>query len=149
MSVDADTFPDVTETYHPWRTLRYMPHIDVQWVRLPDGLLALCDGETIWMDHRQGQAQRRSSVAHEIEHLHAGDVGCQPTAVERQVEEAAARKLVPLVALAEAIVWAMSEEELALDLWVDLDIVRTRLATLTKDEQAYIDDVIARREGAL
>ena len=126
-----------------------MPHVDVQWVSLPEGVLALCDGETIWMDHRQGQAQRRSSVAHEIEHLHAGDSGCQQSSVERQIEEAAARKLVPLVALAEAIVWAMSEEELALDLWVDLGIVRTRLATLTNDEQAYIEGVIARREEAL
>ena len=126
-----------------------MPHIDVQWVPLPEGVLSNTDGQTIWMDHRQGQAQRRSSVAHEIEHLHAGDTACQPGAVERQIEEAAARKLVPLVALAEAIVWAMSEEELALDLWVDLDIIRTRLATLTKEEQAYVDTVIARREEPL
>ena len=140
----------MTETpYHPWRELRGMPHIDVQWVDLPDGYLALSDEDTIWMERRQRQAQRRSTLAHELEHRRQGHVGCQPPAIEAQVEEAAARRLIPLAALAEAIVWSMSHEELSLELWVDLGMVHTRLRTLSRDEQAYIDDVIARREEAL
>lgn len=136
-------------TYHPWRELRSRPHLTLEWTELPDGYLAVSDEDTIWMERRQRQAQRRSTLTHELVHRDHGDVGCQPPAVEAQVEEIAARKLIPLAALAEAIVWAMSEEELALDLWVDLGMVRTRLATLTDEETAYIDDVITRREAAL
>jgi hypothetical protein len=137
------------EMYHPWRALRAMTHVDVQWVELPDGVLALGDGETVWMDRRQRQAQRRSTIAHELEHLSAGDTGCQSPAVERRIDEVAAAKLVSLDQLAEAIVWAMSEEELALDLWVDVDVVRTRLGSLTEEERDAIDRVIAAREESL
>lgn len=146
----APTVADMTTTpYHPWRELREMTHIDVQWVDLPDGHLALSDEDTIWMERRQRQAQRRSTLAHELEHRRLGHVGCQPASVEAAVEEAAARRLIPLVALAEAVVWSMSHEELSLELWVDLGMVHTRLRTLSASEQTYIEDVIARREEAL
>lgn len=138
-----------TMTYHPWRHLRSQPHLTLEWTELPDGYLAVSSADTIWMEQRQRQAQRRSTLTHELVHREHGDVGCQPPSVEAQVEEVAARKLIPLAALAEAIVWAMSEEELAVDLWVDLGMVHTRLATLTTEESGYIEDVINRREAAL
>lgn len=122
--------------YHPWRDLREMDDVEVLWTDLPDGLLALTDGDTIWMERRQPQAQRRSTLAHELAHRAAGHVGCQPPAVEAEVEAAAARRLVPLDALIHAALWARGIEELADDLWVDVGIVHTRLATLTDDERA-------------
>lgn len=116
---------------------------------LPDGILGLTDGDRIWLDRRQRQAQKRSTLTHELEHMERGHRGCQPPAIEAEVEDAAARKLITLTALAEAIVWATCEDELAQDLWVDRAMVRTRLERLTADERVYIDDVIARREAAL
>ncbi len=135
--------------FHPWRTLRTMPEVELHLVELPDGVLGATDGERIWLERRQRQAQRRSTLTHELEHLERGHTGCQSPAVEADVEDAAARKLIPLTALAEAIVWANSEVELAQDLWVDLAMVRTRLARLTPEEHGYIEDLIARREAAL
>lgn len=135
--------------FHPWRVLRAWPEVELHLVDLPEGILGATDGERIWLDRRQRQAQRRSTLTHELEHLERGHAGCQTPAVEADVEDAAARKLIPLTALAEAIVWANSEVELAQDLWVDLAMVRTRLARLTVDEHAYIEDLIARREAAL
>ncbi|MCV2395968.1 ImmA/IrrE family metallo-endopeptidase [Actinotalea sp. M2MS4P-6] len=135
--------------FHPWRALADRPEVEVHLADLPDGILGTTDGEHIWLDRRQQQAQRRSTLTHELEHLERGHAGCQPAAVEAEVEAAAARKLIPLVALAEAIVWACCEAELAQDLWVDPAMVRTRLMNLTREERDYIENVIALREEAL
>jgi len=135
--------------FHPWRALRERPTVQLHMIDLPDGVLGATDGEHIWIERRQRQAQRRSTLAHELEHLDRGHTGCQPAAIELEVEAAAARKLIPLTALAEAIVWASCEDELAQDLWVDRAMVRVRLSTLTDEERVYIEDVIARREAAL
>lgn len=134
---------------HPWRLLRQMPHLIVHWCHLPDGQVGCTDGTNIWLDRRQRQAQRRSTLAHELEHIERGHDECQVGAVEMTVEIAAARKLIPLVALAEAIVWSQDEHELAEDLWVDVAMVRTRLMSLSDEEHAYVEDVLARREAAL
>ena len=53
------------------------------------------------------------------------------------------------VPLAEAYLWVMSEGEMAVDLWVDLDVVHARLATLAREEHAWIDAVLARQEDSL
>lgn len=135
--------------FHPWRALRNRPEVALHLVELPEGILGATDGERIWLDRRQRQAQRRCTLTHELEHLERGHTGCQPPAIEAQVEAAAARKLIPLVALAEAIVWASCEAELAQDLWVDVAMVRARLASLTLEERDYIEGVVARREAAL
>lgn len=116
------------------------------WCNLPVGVMALQEGDRIWMDRDLLQSERRSTLAHELEHRDRGHVGCQSRTVECAVEQAAARQLISLPMLAEAIVWSTDEEELADELWVDVDMVRARLAALTDDEKAYIDGVIAKRE---
>ena len=122
--------------YHPWRVLRAMTEIEIVWTALPPGVLALRDGSTIWMDPRQRQAQRRSSIAHEIAHVLAGHEGCQPRAIEREVEEEAARRLVAIEDLVSGVQWCRGLHELADELGVDVSIVRARLATLTRSERA-------------
>lgn len=126
-----------------------MADVEVVWTRLPGDTAAMTDGGTIWIDPRLTQAQRRCTIEHERQHLLAGhDSACTPM-LERQVEAAAARELISLARLAHAIVWSQDEQELADELWVDVDMVRARLAALDDDERAYIDDVIARQEAAL
>lgn len=126
-----------------------MAGVEVVWTHLPGDAAALTDGGTIWIDPRLTQAQRRSTIEHERQHLLAGHgTACTPV-LERRVEVAAARELISLSRLAHAIVWSQDERELADELWVDVDMVRARLAALTAAERAYIDDVIARREASL
>lgn len=126
--------------FHPWRRLRDLTHIDVRWCHLPDGILAETDGDTIWMDRRQSQRQKRSTLAHELAHITRGIPCSADEREEQRVEQIAAQHLIPLVALAEAIAWSMDENDLADDLWVDPAMVRARLDGLSDAEKAYIED---------
>lgn len=129
--------------FHPWRRLRHLTHLDVQWTELPGDEVGRTDGATIWLDPRQPQRQRRCTLLHELIHADRGVECGVDEGEERVVEQLAARHLIPLVALAEGIAWASDEEELAEDLWVDAEMVRARLAGLTEPERRYIEDRIA------
>lgn len=131
--------------HHPWRAFRALSEWTLRWV---DHLPARQLGETSWPDrtvsmaHGQDQAQRRCTIAHETEHILRGSVheACTDHE-ERAVEEAVARKLITLEALADALVWCISDDlrELADELWVDMDIVRARLRALTLEEGHELD----------
>lgn len=124
--------------WHPWRALRNLPWIDIVWTPLPGSTAAVTDGHTIWIDPRLTQAQRRSTIEHERQHVLAGHgTACTP-ALERRVEQAAARQLITLDRLVDALVWARDEHELADELWVDVDMARARLAGLTEQERAFV-----------
>lgn len=94
--------------------------------------------KVITLDVRLTQAQRRCTLAHEIEHVGGGHVGPQPPAVERAVERAAARKLIELSDLADALHWTSDAHELAEVLWVDASVLSARLDALTNGERAAI-----------
>lgn len=99
------------------------------------------------MDPRQTQAERRCTLTHELEHADRGhSMGCVSSAEERAVCEAAARTLIPVEDLAEAILWSHDEASLADSLWVDVQTVRDRLASLNDDEAAYIECRVRERE---
>lgn len=116
--------------YHPWRELAALTPVLVSWARLPQGVWGATDGgHRIWLDDRLGQAERRCTLAHELEHVRRGHTGCQPPAVEASVEHHAARRLIPDVhALADALVWARGDlYEAAEELWVDHQTLEARL----------------------
>lgn len=71
---------------------------------------------------------------HCVAHLH--------DAVRR---ESAARVLVPVALLAEAVEWASEVTALAEHLEVDLPLLQTRLDSLTACERDYLREVAARR----
>lgn len=89
------------------------------------------------------QAQRRSTLAHELVHAERGDVACcsgwHEGKQERRVERTAARRLISVDALVDALLWADDERELAEVLWVDVDTVRARLDGLTAVEKQTIE----------
>lgn len=108
------------------------------------------DTGVIWIGTGLTQAERRSTLAHELVHAARGDTACctgwHEGKQERRVSEIAARRLIPLTRLVEALLWSMDELELAEELWVDVDTVRSRLATLTPGERAEIDARLWARE---
>lgn len=106
------------------------------------GVLGLTDGRRqIYLHPHQSQAQRRSTLAHELAHIELGHLlGCTPHE-EREASALAAGWLVPLDRLVDAARWARSVEELADELWVDVDTVLTRLSTLAETEQHEVGRV--------
>lgn len=123
--------------YHPWRALRDLwSHVRVEHTDdLPAGRRADTNGiDEIRMRQRLLQVERRCSLAHEVIHLERGDTGACPPAVEAEVNQEAARRLIPWEHLLDAVQWARSEEELADELWVTVKILRARAETLHADE---------------
>lgn len=103
------------------------------------GVLGLTDGRRrIYLHPHQSQAQRRSTLAHELAHVELRHGPGGTAGEERDASELAARWLVPLDRLVDAARWARSVGELADELWVDVDTVETRLAILTDEERAEL-----------
>ena len=132
------------ERYHPWQHAAELG-VSIVFMPLPDGILGLWEPgiRTIYLSPDLDQAERRSTLAHELVHAVRGDTPCATSVLElRQeaiVEAAAAELLIPLDTLTTALRWCRDEAELAEDLWVDEGIVRTRLANLTDEDKAFIE----------
>lgn len=136
--------------HHPWRRLRdQLPDWEVCFAVLPAGVLGLTDtvGRRIHLDSRQPQAQRRCTLDHELKHAEDGDVGCQGPKRERVVSQESARRLISLDRLLSAAVWAHGVEELAEELWVDVETLRCRIEHLHPAERAALRRAIASRDG--
>lgn len=147
----------MTEDYSPWTHIAGMPDVLVAYDELEHADAYWEPARrVILLDVRLGQAQRRSRLAHELAHLERGDECCAdgPDAErlgrrqEREADQLAARRLLSLSDLADALCWCVDEWELAEDLWVDQATIRTRLDSLTRWEQDYIERRIAANEGA-
>lgn len=126
-----------TRHYHPWRTLReHWAHVELKHTDdLPAGRLGDTNGvDEIRMRRRLLQVDRRCVLAHELVHLEHGDGGTCTPAVEAAVTLEAARRLIPWERLLAAVRWAMSEQELADELWVTLPILRARTEALHAEE---------------
>jgi len=131
----------------PWRALRDLPHIDVQWTR-DDHQLAgadswwLPDQSTILMDARlPRQADRRCALAHELAHIYLGDdptVDGLPDWQERRADLHAARWLIHIDALLDAFKWTGNLFEVADECWVTIDLLRVRLDHLHPSERHYL-----------
>lgn len=132
---------------HPWRALRALEDVEVGWVSLAGDRQALTDGANrIWMDTDLTQVERRVALAHELIHIEYGHECSQDAVTEAWVDREVARWLIPMDRLVDALLWAMSEHEIAEELWVTADMVAARFTGLTAAEQDEIDVAIARRE---
>ncbi|HCS2945774.1 TPA: ImmA/IrrE family metallo-endopeptidase [Shigella flexneri] len=134
---------------NPWRSLRNLAHVTLHWVHLPDDVLAETDGhKTIWMDPRQYQVQRRCSLMHELVHIERGDTdGCSDRG-ERDVEQEAARRLIPMTLLLDQLQWTGDFEELADGIGVDVPMLMARLDGLSEIERRMVVALWERRDAA-
>lgn len=131
--------------FNPWRRLRELDHVELVWVAVP-GLLGATDGRRVIHLHpQQSQAQRRSTLAHELAHLELRHGPGGTPREERDAGALAAMWLVPLDRLVDAARWARSLDELADELWVDVETVQIRLATLADAERDEV--ALARTEA--
>ena len=131
------------QVWHPWRTLgTYFPHIVVSCdYQLPKGVRGWWRGNTIWLCKTLNQAERRSTLTHELLHVTRG---LAPPDLwereERRVDELAARKLIPLPELLHALQRSTNDDELAEELWTDVHTVRVRRENLAPIEIAWLDE---------
>lgn len=128
--------------WHPWRVLGRMSHVIVEWTDdLPAHVLGDTDGVShIRMAKDQLQVERRCTITHEMVHVERGHSGCCDVKAEARVRREAARRLIPIHALGEAIAFYGEHdvEALADELWVDDDTLLTRLAHLHPAERGYL-----------
>lgn len=133
-------------SYSPWGTLAKMPEIELVFADLPDDL-GWYDPEKnqIALDRNQSRRQMRCTLEHELEHARRGDEDTShvsPVLAARQEIAAstrAARNLISLDDLVDALLFSQDECELAEELNVDEDTVKLRLLTLSPEEHAVID----------
>lgn len=135
--------------HHPWRRLREMTHVELLWHDGGAAGLTRFAGPSISLRRGMSQAERRSTICHELEHLDAGPgVRGHERCEERAVEREAAKRLIGLHELGEALAWSRSMEEAAEELWVDAGTLRARLDCLHPAERAYLRRRLAAPDAA-
>lgn len=118
------------EIHNPWVALgEELPEWELRFEPLPSGLLGL----TRWAEHTitittgLTVTERRSVASHEAAHARRGPVpDADIDAEEERCDLAAARRLIPLPALAEAMRETRDPDQLGRLLWVMPDLVVTR-----------------------
>ncbi len=144
MSDPITTVPPVP--FHPWRQLRDHPQIDLAWRRLPGRRGVVAADGLIILNPDQMQSERRCALAHELAHVELGHLGGCSSGEEHAARQLAARWLIDLPELLDALRWADDLPTVADELWVDQDTLMARLDGLTDDERMQIARLYAEVE---
>lgn len=143
MSVGAITVPAMTGDFNPWRRLRAMVDWTLHWHDpAEDGRMGVTrhSARSISLRADLTWEQRRCTVLHECLHAEHGPVlSTHYARHELQVRRETARLLLPDVrTIGDALAWALSNEEAAEELHVDIGVLRDRLRWLHPSERHYL-----------
>lgn len=131
------------QDYDPWQDLAGRPDLTLRWRHQRQCGLYRHHDRSILLRHGLTGAQARCTLAHELVHAERGDVQLSERALnarqELVVEREAARRLISLQALADAVRWSCRPEEVSEVLHVDVGTLRARLAALTDQEREALD----------
>jgi len=131
------------EHYDPWHALDDLPEVTVLWRHQKPCGLYYHHERMISLRVGLTAAQERCTLTHELVHAERGDFGVPEATLDARqellVEREAARRLISLQALAEAVAWSCHPGEIAEALHVDLGTLRARLEALTDDERRVLD----------
>ena len=104
------------------------------------------DTRIIWLHHDLTQAERRSTLAHEIIHALRGDEPCADSVLDHRqelvVSRIAARILISLESFAAALSVCRNDHELAEELNVDIDTIPAMWDSLTRAEVEYVESLM-------
>lgn len=139
---------DGTTLYSPWRQLRGLPEVIVAYLEdLPSGRAWWSPAhQMILMAQGFSQRARRCALAHELAHIDLGHSGVaeypdadrQDDRIHDAANRLAARRLIPLDRLGKALAWSQNLEEVADELWVEPEMLQTRLRHLHPSERHYL-----------
>lgn len=136
--------------FHPWRRLRALEALRLEWSMLRPGILGATDGTSLVLLHpNQSQRQRRCTLAHELAHVELGHTGACGPIEDAQARALAARWLISIERLLNGLRWTRDWEELADELWVDVETLQDRLDGLTVGERAMIVALSGEIEGGV
>lgn len=130
--------------YDPWRHIAtdYPEWVVREWT-FPDGHrwgLTEHPTRTVWIDKRLDLASERCTLAHELVHVERGPFPEHLREKEEAIcDDIAARRLMPLIVLAEAMAWARDQAELRRVLEVDPPMLDARMSGLTPWERELLD----------
>lgn len=129
--------------HDPWREFCTFTDWALKWDRLPADLLGVTDfrTRTVILDERLLQAERRCTLAHELEHIRRGRVPADPVLAVREeaaIDRTVARKLIGISELGDALAWASGPAEAAEELWVDEATLSARLRHLCPAEVRHL-----------
>lgn len=134
--------------WSPWAELHRHPDIWVHRCRLDEGTGWWCpDERVVLIDDRLDRRQARCVLAHELAHALLGHRACHDYGdsdwlaqrVEAAADDWAARRLLPLPALVDALAMHPDDlEAVAAQLDVVADVVRLRLRALAPTERAAL-----------
>ena len=139
---------------HPWRRLRALSGWELRWHHPeadPDAGFTLFDEKVISLRSNLTWEERRCTVLHECLHAERGPtlVGVLAQREELRVRRETARLLLPSVReIGEVLAWALSAEEAAAELLVDVDVLRDRLRWLDPAERAHLAHLDSRADRA-
>lgn len=129
---------------HPWRRLRALSGWELRWHHPeedPDKGFTLHDEKAISLRSNLTWEERRCTVLHECLHAERGPTldGVLFEREELAVRRLTARLMLPKIkVVGEAMAWAMSTEETAEELGVDVEVLRDRLRWLHPAERHYL-----------
>ncbi|MFC2623676.1 MAG: ImmA/IrrE family metallo-endopeptidase [Propionibacterium acidifaciens] len=115
----------------------------VEQAALPSGQSGRVDWarRVVTVDCRLSAAQRRCTLAHELVHVERGPVPADPWLAAREeaaVEAEAARRLIGIDALADALAWSSQPAEIADELGVDVQTLMVRVGGLSVAERRAV-----------
>lgn len=139
LSAEAPSVPAM-HLPHPWRRLRELAHVTLVWH--DDGPMGTATHSTATISLRRGMTweERRCTVEHELQHLERGPVPAGLSAKdEERVRRDTALAMIPDIRpVGDAIAWALSEDEAASELGVDVPVLRYRLKHMSPMERAWL-----------
>ena len=140
MPVGAAAYGPGMQLPHPWRRLRELAHVTLLWH--DDGPMGLTTHSTATISIRRGLTweERRCTIQHELIHVERGPVpnGLREKDEEWVRRETALRMIPDIRPVGDAIAWALSEEEAADELGVDVPVLRYRLQHMSPMERAWL-----------
>ena len=130
--------------YDPWGDLSRRTYLTVEFVDEPTGRRGRICGNTILIDRHQLQAERRSTVAHELVHDERRIFPADRVMRAREetlVERTAARRLIAVPDLIDALRACSTRlaDEIAEHLWVDVPMLEARMSALDPLEVAELE----------
>lgn len=115
---------------------------------MADGRRGCLRGDRIAINTADDQAQRRCTLAHELVHDERRVFPVDRVLRAREelaVERIAARRLIQLDALVDALLWARDARETAAELWVDLPMLVAFVQSMTEEEKMWVGKQLEER----